>query len=229
MTNPSIRQMKVPELKAELVKGGLPTTGNKADLVARLLAHEANQSASVATAAPVSTTPAVAGTVATDKPAASHVVPETPKVASPAKPTDLTGKTDEELRRARAARFGIPLVEVKPGKDTVAKSSAKPAKAEASKAVVPEKKAAAAGKVNPQKLQVNIDSETLKRRQEKFGIAATSPGKTKTKSPASATAPEDPEKKRKREEEEEKMRKRAERFAIDVPSTSPVEAQKSKV
>ncbi|KAJ3180979.1 hypothetical protein HDU87_001627 [Geranomyces variabilis] len=219
MANPPIKQMKVPELKAELVKAGLPTTGNKADLVARLLAHEAKEGAPVAATAPVSTTPAVAAAAVNVKPAPAAVVPETPKLASAAKPIDPSGKTDEELRRARAARFGIPLVEVKPGKETVTKSSAKSARAEAPKAAAPEKKAAAVSKANPQKLQVNIDPETLKRRQEKFGLAATSPVKTKTKSPAGVTAPEDPEKKRKREEEEEKMRKRAERFAINVLST----------
>ncbi|KAJ3158937.1 hypothetical protein HDU86_002106 [Geranomyces michiganensis] len=230
MTAVTAKQMKVPELKAELTKAGLPTTGNKADLLARLLAHLETQ-ATPTTSAPASSAPASAATAATSPApnataAPAAVVPETSKpAAAPAKPIDPTGKTDEELRRARAARFGIPINEVvKPAKASAAKASTKPAKAETAKAPAAEKAATTtASKPLPQKLHVNIDPETLKKRQEKFGVVSTTTTAVKAAvatAPVAALSSEDQEKKRKRDEEEEARRKkRAERFGVNASST----------
>ncbi|KAL1919127.1 uncharacterized protein VTP21DRAFT_2509 [Calcarisporiella thermophila] len=122
--------------------------------------------------------------------------------------------SEEEKRRQRAARFGIPLSEEERRKERATKFGMKGGKEEApAKTATPVE--------NP---KTSLDPETLKKRQERFGIVnkapeflskqQSAPSQPPQKKPPSAaqpqtksTAPIDPE-------EEEKRRKRAERFGL---------------
>ncbi|KAJ3023119.1 hypothetical protein HKX48_004235 [Thoreauomyces humboldtii] len=232
-TPTEISKLRVPELKEALTKAGLPVTGKKEDLVARLLDHRAKHPEPASATLPA-TTPAVPPAVAVKEAASANSAvaassptkQQSPAIPAPTKP--VTGKaaeaglSEEERRKARAARFGIPFTAASTVIDTsVAGKKANGAKAAAPKSATPtgDKPAAVAKTASAAKapaanvkLTVNIDAETLKKRAERFG----------------AVVP-DIEKIIKRTEEEERKRKRAERFGEPASPASPVKQQKTKV
>ncbi|KAJ3184831.1 hypothetical protein HDU85_001510 [Gaertneriomyces sp. JEL0708] len=266
VTEATARTMTVAQLKQELVQLNLPTTGNKPDLLARLLSHlqESDQSTSkpsengsgakqAATGngtekAPISsavkattTAPKNVNAIVTSDP--THTVPATATAAPSSEPTGAaekntsTAMSEEERRKARAARFGIPEVQPTPkstkkaepignGKSKTGRKELDPAAQEAlrkraERFGIPAKKVegesevklkngAGTGVAKPQASTatkaapvgknvtpvVNLDPETIKKRQERFGIVNPEAAKVVIRS-----------------EEEERKRKRAERFA----------------
>ncbi|KAI9005318.1 hypothetical protein BC832DRAFT_557006 [Gaertneriomyces semiglobifer] len=268
VTEATARTMTVAQLKQELVRLNLPTTGNKPDLLARLLSHlqESDQSTSKPSEngsgskqatpgngtekAPISsagkasaTAPKNVNTIVTSDP--THTVPPstTATGAPSSEPTSATEKntstqmSEEERRKARAARFGIPEVQPtpkttkkaepigngkpKPGRkelDPAAQEALRkraerfgiPAKKVEGESEVKAKNGAGTGGAKPQTSAatkatplgknvapvVNLDPETIKKRQERFGIVNPDAAKVLVRS-----------------EEEERKRKRAERFA----------------
>ncbi|KAJ1481008.1 hypothetical protein T484DRAFT_1809034 [Baffinella frigidus] len=125
-TEAELNALKVADLTELLKEKGLPHTGKKADLVARLLED------STPAAAPVEAAAAAAAPAAAEKPAAAAVKEaapaaakpteeakkeETPAAAADEKTTEAAAADDknplemneEERRVARAAKFGLPI------------------------------------------------------------------------------------------------------------------------
>ncbi|RKO91892.1 hypothetical protein BDK51DRAFT_34189 [Blyttiomyces helicus] len=115
----SWKKLRVTDLREELSKLGLETSGNKNELIDRLIAHSAAQTTTptAATTAPAAKAPAnptpapaQAPTAAASKPAAIVTAPSAATTAasktSPATPLS-GGETEAERREARAKRFGL--------------------------------------------------------------------------------------------------------------------------
>ncbi|KAJ3014792.1 UNVERIFIED_CONTAM: hypothetical protein HDU68_000126 [Siphonaria sp. JEL0065] len=180
-THSELNKKKVPKLKAELVGLGLATTGKKEDLVARLATHYASLDS--ASRSVLST----AAASASSQPAQSQTTSTTstkPTSASTIKPISLLSEADRQAQRAarfgsiapistqddilkrRAERFGLPL-------------SASPTKSApfvvASIPLTAEKKfvisSASKHTVVPKVVGLGVDSDTLRKRAERFGIA----------------------------------------------------------
>ena len=117
------KKMLVKELRDELQSRGLDTSGTKAVLLERLeeaLAATAAAPAAAAAAPGTEATPAAAP-VATKEHVAAPVVGSTPAApaavvaaAAPVDKADGGAMTEEEKRKLRAERFGIPVVEAAP-------------------------------------------------------------------------------------------------------------------
>mmetsp|Transcript_16827 Transcript_16827/g.37741 ORF Transcript_16827/g.37741 Transcript_16827/m.37741 type:complete len:292 (-) Transcript_16827:706-1581(-) len=124
MVDPS--KLKVAELQEELKKKNLSTTGKKAELVARLeeaLANETTAEPEAPAPEPEAPEPEAAEPAADPEPApeVAETVEEAPaEAAAEAAPAEeapaVAGPTADEIeqkKRARAERFGIPVVETK--------------------------------------------------------------------------------------------------------------------
>lgn len=131
----SLTASKVPELKALCTKLHLPTSGNKSDLINRIVAHYAATQLSPANPEPTSNPTSFAGTVNAALPKNDHltqiIVPHSQQHASDSKPVPApanqhqtppikvsvdTDVIEAEIarRKQRAERFGI-----EPTKSTV--------------------------------------------------------------------------------------------------------------
>ncbi|GAA94962.1 uncharacterized protein L969DRAFT_96442 [Mixia osmundae IAM 14324] len=216
----SLSKLKVAELKEQLSALSLPTTGVKAELVARLAAHHAEASSK---SVPATSTVASASP---DKPEAKKETAAATEPASvatePPKPAALSeeekqARIDAELaaRKARAARFGLPEPE----------ADALKARAERFGTA----KASADGGESKSVSQIDEALAGGRKRKAGQGKAATNGEATKTEGPA-----KDAKKVKKQEAkpvsstteakkpayvpdaaELEKMRKRAERFGTE--------------
>ncbi|KAI8821742.1 uncharacterized protein EV422DRAFT_526730 [Fimicolochytrium jonesii] len=237
ITEAAAKKLRVPELKTELAKFNLPTTGRKEDLLARLLEHLAKSSGGSTAPSGTTTTTTTASSKISNTPVKSDSIrmptmtTATPLSAkSPTGAPTITGPdgqhappagdkaamTEEERRIARAKRFGIPVEPAAPAdaKTTTTAGPKQAAAAKPAKEVAKPARPASGSKAQAPAAAlppVKLDPAVLKKRQEKFGIVNEDLPKLIAKA-----------------EEEEKKRKRAERFGNPVPEPTG-EPKKQKV
>ena len=117
------KKMLVKELRDELQSRGLDTSGTKAVLLERLEEALAatTTAAPAAAAAPAAEATPAAAPAATKEPVAAPAVGSTPAApaaevaaAAPVAKAEGGAMTEEEKRKLRAERFGIPVVEAAP-------------------------------------------------------------------------------------------------------------------
>ncbi|KAJ3039753.1 hypothetical protein HDV00_011880 [Rhizophlyctis rosea] len=229
------KTLKVPELKKELSALSLSANGKKDELLARLVAHlEANSKKETATPAQTTSATSTNGTPSPTAAKAPTAQPPTTNTASTtpaATATTATAQTEEERRRARLARFGLPTAPAAtaPVMSEVERRKAREARFAAAGApgtvdtkttgatpgVAGAKTAPAVASPTSPSAYVGIDAELLKKRQERFGIKDPKLEKVIAAS-----------------EEEERKRKRAERFGLSAATSqvsAPAAAKKQKV
>uniref|UniRef100_V5ET55 SAP domain-containing protein n=1 Tax=Kalmanozyma brasiliensis (strain GHG001) TaxID=1365824 RepID=V5ET55_KALBG len=207
-----LQSLKVAELKALLTTAGLGVSGNKPDLIARLLENPsatASLGGGEAAPAPASTAAPSAPAPAPVAPAASTATPAAaPAAPAPAPAADETGPSEEqrrqalilelEKRKARAAKFGTPLGEAERKLERAIKFGLDPN-----------------DEANVAKLGQALGARPASKGERKSKEAKTEAKEAKTSQPKESE--EEKAARLKREEEEkEKARKRAERFGIKV-------------
>lgn len=177
-----LKHLKVVELKAELAQHGLVQTGKKDELLDRLMEFlNSRSSTAVATGPPSGTS---AGEAAPAQQQQQKVEEHPPKITS-------LVEDEEARRRARAARFGIPVVALDSGKSGNADAPAvssdhKQHRIERFGVVEPASKKPKTPQVQkpqqpPQQQPkksvlegaVDVDLEQLKARQERFGVTVS--------------------------------------------------------
>ncbi|TPX68258.1 hypothetical protein SpCBS45565_g03233 [Spizellomyces sp. 'palustris'] len=249
LTEAAVKKLKIVELKAELTKLGLPTTGKKDELVTRLLERvnisaptlhdDSELNAELAQLEELSAkekparnarfgiaaTPQKsnsAGPAAANSPAAAVTaspVTGKPVSANPEKndtvsaPPVTAQMSEEEKRKARAARFGLPVAENSLLENRAARSNAPMGKSKDVKAT-PNPKAGtttvnATVSKSASTRKLSIDPEVLKQRVERWGTVNPEVAKVIVSA-----------------EEEEKKRKRAERFGLQTPQKNAEKKQK---
>ena len=187
----ALKKLKVAELRDRLQELELPTAGKKEELIQRLVDFHstATDDGSIAELddadliAPPSATsgtskqPELNVTAAAPVAVISPTLPTTPSVAkAPAQVS--SGLSEEEKRRLRAQRFGIPYVEPSAAKPKPAATAA------VNKPTKPAEPTATTSAVNLKKVPVApapiaVDPEVLKKRQERFGPVEQPQKKTK--------------------------------------------------
>ncbi|KNC95979.1 uncharacterized protein SPPG_08582 [Spizellomyces punctatus DAOM BR117] len=250
LTEAAVKKLKIVELKAELTKLGLPTTGKKDELVTRLLERvnistptlhdDSELNAELAQLEELSAKEKPArnarigiaaspqksnsgGSAAANSPAAAvtaspvtgmPVSANSEKKSTVSVPPVTAQLTEEEKRKARAARFGLPVAENSLLENRAARSKTPVGKSKGVKATPNPKAGTATVNATVSKSagtrKLSIDPEVLKKRVERWGTVNPEVAKVIVSA-----------------EEEEKKRKRAERFSLQTPQKSAEKKQKT--
>ncbi|GAC93017.1 predicted RNA binding protein [Pseudozyma hubeiensis SY62] len=200
-----LQSLKVAELKSLLTSAGLAVSGNKPDLIQRLLENPgatasldggaAAESAPVAAPAPTAAAPAPAAAAAPTQAAEPTPAPEDSYNTTSASESEETRRqaliVELEKRKARAAKFGQPLGEAEQKLERAIKFGLD---AEDAAGVA--------------KLAQPLGAKPLKERKQRSE-------RTEVKK-AQESEEEKQERLKRVEEEKEKARRRAERFGLSV-------------
>ncbi|KAI5476029.1 hypothetical protein MNV49_000501 [Pseudohyphozyma bogoriensis] len=231
-TESSLKTLTVPKLKELLTELQLAVTGKKDELIARILESQSSaaEPAPVTAADPVANVEPVPAVADPAAPAAATTTPAPAPEAAPAasaKP-ELSAEEkqkrvddEEEKRRKRAEKFGIPFVPKGGVAEETEEEKKKRERAEkyGTGAKAEDKTAASNKSID------KLDQPLSERKQKQPKPAPSAPTSATAPKPAAATPKSvDPELQKKIAEEEEKKRKRAERFGEPEEKKAKVDA-----